>query len=757
MAGHTRGADIYHTLFPYVSRLAQNLRETATIYSDATLEVEKEGIYAKRALFHLSRGRDMVDLAHAHLAYTANVLEGEWNGMFEDFPGVYDDWRQTVLTMLTFMALTTVIYSMLFCILHLVHRANHKKIIRAFKEAAKDEREQVLGELRHLSNMSYLYDRRASDMRRDNKKDLAKLGAATIDFRAKVERSIEEFKDYVVCDFKSRIAEAEADRNEAQRLHYISSAIPVLLGARGNTPNDKLRNAAMCNFEFPVIDQDQISEILGFPCPPDLNVFTEQDADNLVNCFFPGARPHGGITFSYQFLGRPPLPPKRLDDSNKVTSNESIVTGNNLAETPPPSLTESDSSSQESLGLKGPKEVFSSTPEVARCVEAGIPLDTAVSENVESGTSDYDEKTHLLDVASEDEHSGLIRVLPPPWTTRSCQEMSDQLEELLKKKWWTKLALDQITQTNTNPLLSLQHRAGGIAKDPFKNRDTRKPFSYKHWEAELDKSLPTAARLVAKFIPIAMCEWYIEIAPELRAMFTTDQDTSCRRIHVNDSVCMQCRMRVLCPRVCHYCCTAIDLEIQRMRRQKSLSGSRWPTAVIQDVLYYQLLFTTQYPAAEGVVFPLQRLKDDEADCMSVDKRLFEMEVSRNALMWYNEEVWCEGCNHLHIVKKEKTDPSRTRTDNDLRWSDRMHYWSDSMQDFTFGTPERVPSCPADAFDKVEIRPFGHYLGFQMDADDEKHPLREVVQNSLRCSHWFPHSSDGNVWLTRWASDGAPTD
>ena len=747
---------MYHTLFPYVSRLAQNLRETATIYSDATLEVAKEGIYAKRALFHLSRGRDMVDIAHAHLAYTANVLEGEWNGLFDDFPGIHDDREQKALTLLVFLVLTTILYSLFFCMLNFVHRSNNKKLVKACREAAKEDREQVLNEIRHLSNVFYLYDRRASDMRRENKKDMTKFGVAMVGTSKKIEKSIEEFKDYVVCDFKHRIAEAEADRNEAQRLHYISSAIPVLMGAEGNTPNDKLRNAAMGNFTFPVIDKDRISEILGFPCPSDLDLFAEQDADNLVNCFFPGARPHGGITFSYQFLGKPP---RKLDNTNKATSSDSITTVNNFDETPPPSLTESDSSSQESLGLKSPREIPSATTGISYCDEAGPPLDTAGDTDTESRASDRDERIHLLDspVESEEEPGRAIRILPPPWTTQSCLMMANELEGLLKMKWWTADSLNQLTYSNTNPPLNLEHRAGSIADDPFKDRYTRLPFSYKHWEAEIDKNLPISAKLVAKFIPLAMCDWYVEIAPELRAMFTTDQDTSCKRIHVNDAVCMQCKLRPLCPQVCHYCCTAIDLEIQRMRRQKNLTGSRWPTAFIQDVLYYQLLFMTQYPAAEGVVFPPQRRKDDEVDCMSVDRRLFEMEPSQNALTWYNEEVWCEECNHMHIVKREKAKPERIHENSDLRWSDQRHYWASFMTEYSFGTPERVSSCPSDAFDKVEIRPFGHYLGFQMDIDDEKHPLREAVQNSLRCSHWYPHSSDGNVWLTRWTTDGTPTD
>ena len=140
-----------------------------------------------------------------------------------------------------------------------------------------------------------------------------------------------------------------------------------------------------------------------------------------------------------------------------------------------------------------------------------------------------------------------------------------------------------------------------------------------------------------------------------RNLFTTDQSGDCRRQHINCTVCSDCRRFVLCPFKCRQCANQIDFYKAVMYDPHGAAPDV-DAATVQDLLYHQLVYSEEAPAAFLSIYPYARQDKDEADNVCTRRRWQQGIVSTNATILYNRVLSCEECNKTHLVLHKKTGP-----------------------------------------------------------------------------------------------------
>ena len=684
----------------YVSQLAANLRHTARVFTEASSQFEgsANGIEV-RAAFHLNRGRDLIDIAHAHLSFANQLLEAPLL-TFDDFPNIMMAEATPIGWIILAMFLMFIIFGLSGYTL-MVHRNDRfmNEAARIYRKARETEKKNDSNTLEEISKTLFLYDRRSSEIQR-------KIRSEVYELKTKFERLLE---DTIPIDerqeLKDEITILKKKCEDSDINYYKSSVIPVLMGARGETPTEKLRNAVFGNFTMPILDQNKISEVLGFKCPPDFCNFSEAEADELIGCFLPGTRPHGEVSFSYKVLGHPPGPLTASDEG-------------------PPPLTDSEEESGDETGI------LIAMPTLLRFQ----PLNDALN-NESANSSDYEDWIKDTDLF-EDGYVG--ERLRAPFIRAPAPGTEGNFLPLLNMTWWTNFSIYQLQKANAAAALDYVNYAAAEAEKNIvnvQNRSTRGILTYQHWVTNSKVSLVDADTVLRR--PLEICSVYAKIAPKLRELFTTDQDTSCRRKHTADVPCAQCYRHPLCPRACYCCATAITIVVMQQLGEDSKDIAMWSADRMHDVLYYQLLCETQYPAAEEIVFPLERNMDDKVDNSPIIQRFHEGRPSENALEVYNQHLHCVECGSIHVVKRLKM-PARKAAYDDLPM------FSSTKEIKRIGQFATTLECPVDAFDKLPAikRPFGHFLGFNSDTAE----LKYAVVDSMRLTGWNPTSFDEKYYV-----------
>ena len=157
----------------YVSQLAANLRHTARVFTKATAELENGGSeIERRASYHLSRGRDLIDIAHAHLSY-ANQLLGAAPLEFDDLPGVTTGAGPTIWVACTLLSFSVIIGLIGYIIVtyrnnRLADTMKVRDMRMQLEEKSKinDAWSKINDALDSLSKALYLNDRRSSESQR---------------------------------------------------------------------------------------------------------------------------------------------------------------------------------------------------------------------------------------------------------------------------------------------------------------------------------------------------------------------------------------------------------------------------------------------------------------------------------------------------------------------------------------------------------------------------------------------------------------
>ena len=140
-----------------------------------------------------------------------------------------------------------------------------------------------------------------------------------------------------------------------------------------------------------------------------------------------------------------------------------------------------------------------------------------------------------------------------------------------------------------------------------------------------------------------------------RTLFTTDQSCDCRRQHINCTICSECRRFILCPFRCRQCAIQIDYYKAIMYDPNGATPDV-DAPTIQDLLYHQLVYMEEEPAAYLSIYPHSRRDKDEADNVCTRRRWQQGIVSSNAVTHYNRVLSCKKCNGTHLAIRKKTSP-----------------------------------------------------------------------------------------------------
>ena len=147
------------------------------------------------------------------------------------------------------------------------------------------------------------------------------------------------------------------------------------------------------------------------------------------------------------------------------------------------------------------------------------------------------------------------------------------------------------------------------------------------------------------------------LLPMFRDFFTTDQACDCRRIHIPNQKCVACDRHCLCPRHCRHCAAACDLQIETFARDTELIIET--PEMVHDILYHQLVYLQELPAAQDVKYPCERDHTDVADLVTTRRRFASQLMSENALKRFNLAGHClgHGCvAEEHLVLRNKIGP-----------------------------------------------------------------------------------------------------
>ena len=178
--------------------------------------------------------------------------------------------------------------------------------------------------------------------------------------------------------------------------------------------------------------------------------------------------------------------------------------------------------------------------------------------------------------------------------------------------------------------------------------------------------------------PVKVPAEYRLMAPYLKYTYTTDQDTNCKLHHVEDTVCVLCRRRVLCYRNnCPVCEQALQLtmdEILGDPRTREEAEARWSPREVKDVLYHELVTNGELPAAANSRFPVHRLTDQEEYRDIWGQRSFEKAKAPSSIggnPTYNAMRRCKQCLKVHTYVCRKM-TAAFYLPNEMKYDDIMH-------------------------------------------------------------------------------------
>lgn len=103
---------------------------------------------------------------------------------------------------------------------------------------------------------------------------------------------------------KYRLMEMQQCFDSVARNVYADRVATLLMGAKGKTPHDRLRNACLGGqYELPQGDPEVLREMLGMPVPVGY-VLDDQKFDNFIGTYLPGVRKDGHERFRHLLQAR---------------------------------------------------------------------------------------------------------------------------------------------------------------------------------------------------------------------------------------------------------------------------------------------------------------------------------------------------------------------------------------------------------------------------------------------------------------------
>ena len=97
---------------------------------------------------------------------------------------------------------------------------------------------------------------------------------------------------------KLRLVEMQQSFDSVARNNYADRVTTVLMGASGETPHDRLRNACLGKYKLPQGDPEVLREMLGVPVPAGY-VLDDRKMDQFIGTYLPGVRKDGNERFRH--------------------------------------------------------------------------------------------------------------------------------------------------------------------------------------------------------------------------------------------------------------------------------------------------------------------------------------------------------------------------------------------------------------------------------------------------------------------------
>ena len=95
---------------------------------------------------------------------------------------------------------------------------------------------------------------------------------------------------------KYRLVEMQQCFDSVARNVYADRVATVLMGTKGDTPHDRLRNACLGQYELPQADPEVLKTMLGMPVPVGY-VLDDRKMDSFIGTYLPGVRKDGHERF----------------------------------------------------------------------------------------------------------------------------------------------------------------------------------------------------------------------------------------------------------------------------------------------------------------------------------------------------------------------------------------------------------------------------------------------------------------------------
>ena len=102
---------------------------------------------------------------------------------------------------------------------------------------------------------------------------------------------------------KYRMMEMQQCFDSVAKNVYADRVATLLMGAKGRTPHDRLRNACLGQYELPQGDPEVLRVMLGMPVPVGY-VLDDKKMDNFIGTYLPGVRKDGHERFRHLLQSR---------------------------------------------------------------------------------------------------------------------------------------------------------------------------------------------------------------------------------------------------------------------------------------------------------------------------------------------------------------------------------------------------------------------------------------------------------------------
>lgn len=102
---------------------------------------------------------------------------------------------------------------------------------------------------------------------------------------------------------KYRLMEMQQCFDSVAKNVYADRVATLLMGAKGRTPHDRLRNACLGQYELPQGDPEVLRVMLGMPVPVGY-VLDDKKMDNFIGTYLPGVRKDGHERFRHLLQSR---------------------------------------------------------------------------------------------------------------------------------------------------------------------------------------------------------------------------------------------------------------------------------------------------------------------------------------------------------------------------------------------------------------------------------------------------------------------